>query len=187
MIQIFRIRKKSTKNVSGCKFGQRKIFFCRPGAIAVVDIILLPSTLPACFLRLFVAVSALLELCYSSIQFAFCGCFRRVFFRQGIVFCIRSILLCVAFSWRLPWVSPSCVLFSPLWAFPSVRDDLVTACLSAVRFCLFSAFRLARGFLYPLRVSLPFWGVFGVLSVNPAGVLYHFIISPPPCIRQPIA
>ena len=25
--------------------------------------------------------------------------------------------LCMRFSWLLSWVSPSCVLFSPLWAF----------------------------------------------------------------------
>lgn len=95
--------------------------------------------LPACLFRLFVAVSP----CWN--------CALRVYNSP-----------CVAFSWRLPWVSPSCVLFSPLWTFlflPSV----VFICQGVV-----SAFHLSEFRRFPsvmichgLPVCRPFLPCFG--------------------------
>ena len=137
--------------------------------------------MPACLLRPSVAVSALLELCAARLQFALCGVFLPPFVGFPA---LRSVLAVVGVS-----VSAVCHYVGRVPA-ASVRDDLVTACPSAVRFCLVLAFRLARGSLLPFPASRGFLRLFRLYRVVWAGCFCRpalpFIISPPPCCCQPI-
>ena len=122
------------------------------------------------------AVSALLELCAARLQFAFCGYFRRVFFRQGIVFCFRAIRLYALFVAAsvgfpvlrsvlavvgvLPFI---CQSFGGLFRPSGVMILSRFARLPSV-FACFRLFYALVGFPLPLIVSRLFRAFFGFVS-----------------------
>lgn len=160
--------------------------FPRAGIVLPVHTICILRSLPAGFLP---SRNCVLH----PFNFALYG----VFLPSGVGFpALRSVLAVVG-------VSVSAVrgfhLSRRCFCLSSVRVPAVSVCLSfdrfrlafsAVRFCPFSAFRLARGSLLPFAAFRPFSRLFRLYRVVWAGCFCRpalsFIISPPPCIRQPI-
>lgn len=94
------------------------------------------------------AVFVALELCRYQIQFVLYG----VFLPSGVGFPVLRSVLAV--------VGVSAFHLSEFRRFPSVRDDLVTACPSAVRFCLVSAFSVSPWVSVPFAGFRAFLGLF---------------------------